>query len=218
VGRCARRPAAVVLAVIDEVARYRAARGGCRWHCAEVPGRLVARPARPCTVGVPSSLFMLLDDIATVLDDVAVLTKLAAKKTAGVLGDDLAPNAQQVTGLTPYREIPVVFAVAKGSAINKLILVPVALAISALAPWAVVLLLMLGGAFLCFEGFEKVAHRWFHPPEQKAAHHQRPCDTRRASVSWRRMNLGAVPRGQLLVAIVRFWPRGAVLACGSAGR
>jgi uncharacterized protein len=122
--------------------------------------------------GVPSSLFMLLDDIASVLDDVAVLTKLATKKTAGVLGDDLALNAQQVTGLTPDREIPVVFAVAKGSAINKLILVPVALAISALAPWAVVPLLMLGGAFLCFEGFEKVAHRWLHPPEQEAAHRQ----------------------------------------------
>jgi predicted DNA repair protein MutK len=121
---------------------------------------------------VPSSLLVLLDDIATVLDDVAVLTKLATKKTAGVLGDDLALNAQQVTGLTPDREIPVVFAVAKGSAINKLILVPVALAISALAPWAVVPLLMLGGAFLCFEGFEKVAHRWLHPPEEEAAHHQ----------------------------------------------
>jgi predicted DNA repair protein MutK len=133
-------------------------------------GRATCAPVVPW--GVPSSLLVLLDDIATVLDDVAVLTKLATKKTAGVLGDDLALNAQQVTGLTPDREIPVVFAVAKGSAINKLILVPVALAISALAPWAVVPLLMLGGAFLCFEGFEKVAHRWLHPPAEEAAHHQ----------------------------------------------
>jgi hypothetical protein len=121
---------------------------------------------------VPSSLLALLDDIATLLDDVSVLTKVATKKTAGVLGDDLALNAQQVTGLTPDRELPVVWAVAKGSAINKLILVPVAIAISALAPWAVVPLLMIGGAFLCFEGFEKVAHRWLHPPAEEAAEHQ----------------------------------------------
>jgi uncharacterized protein len=121
---------------------------------------------------VPSSLLALLDDIATLLDDVSVLTKVATKKTAGVLGDDLALNAQQVTGLTPDRELPVVWAVAKGSAINKLILVPVALAISAVAPWAVLPLLMIGGAFLCFEGFEKVAHRMLHRPEEDAAHHR----------------------------------------------
>jgi predicted DNA repair protein MutK len=120
---------------------------------------------------VPSSLFALLDDITTVLDDVAVLTKVATKKTAGVLGDDLALNAQQVAGVTPDRELPVVWAVAKGSALNKLILVPVALAISALAPWAVLPLLMIGGAFLCFEGFEKVAHRLFHSRhEDQTAH------------------------------------------------
>ncbi|TWO69397.1 DUF808 domain-containing protein [Caenimonas sedimenti] len=119
-----------------------------------------------------SSLFALLDDIATILDDVAVLTKVAAKKTAGVLGDDLALNAQQVTGVAADRELPVVWAVAKGSAVNKAILVPAALAISALAPWAVIPLLMIGGAFLCFEGFEKVAHRLLHSKAEDEAHHQ----------------------------------------------
>src|SRR5687768_7794133 len=113
------------------------------------------------------SLLALLDDIASVLDDVAVLTKVAAKKTAGVLGDDLALNAQQVTGVHTTRELPVVWAVAKGSLINKAILVPAALAISALAPWAVTPLLMIGGAFLCYEGFEKVAHKLLH---RTAAH------------------------------------------------
>jgi len=116
-----------------------------------------------------SSFFALLDDIATILDDVAVLSKVAAKKTAGVLGDDLALNAQQVAGVTAERELPVVWAVAKGSFLNKLILVPTALAISAFAPWLVTPLLMLGGAFLCYEGFEKLAHRWMHPPDAEAA-------------------------------------------------
>lgn len=118
-----------------------------------------------------TSLFTLLDDIATVLDDVAVMTKLAAKKTAGVLGDDLALNAEQVTGVRTERELPVVFAVAKGSLLNKLILVPLALAVSALLPWAVVPLLMLGGGFLCFEGFEKLAHRFLHSRQEDEAHH-----------------------------------------------
>jgi predicted DNA repair protein MutK len=108
------------------------------------------------------SLLALLDDITTVLDDVAILSKLAAKKTSGVLGDDLALNAQQVTGVAAERELPVVWAVAKGSLLNKAILVPAALAISAFAPWAVTPLLMLGGAFLCFEGFEKLAHKFLH--------------------------------------------------------
>jgi hypothetical protein len=107
-----------------------------------------------------SSLLALIDDIATVLDDVAVMTKVAAKKTAGVLGDDLALNAQQVTGVSADRELPVVWAVARGSLLNKAILVPAALAISAFAPWAVTPLLMIGGAFLCYEGFEKLAHRF----------------------------------------------------------
>ena len=106
-----------------------------------------------------ASLFLLVDDIATILDDVALLSKLAAKKTAGVLGDDLALNAQQVAGVKAERELPVVFAVARGSAINKLILVPSALAISSFAAWAVTPLLMAGGAYLCYEGCEKLAHK-----------------------------------------------------------
>lgn len=106
-----------------------------------------------------ASLLTLIDDIASVLDDVAAMTKVAAKKTAGVLGDDLALNAQQVSGVKADRELPVVWAVAKGSARNKLILVPAALAINMIAPWAVTPLLMLGGAFLCYEGFEKLAHK-----------------------------------------------------------
>jgi predicted DNA repair protein MutK len=115
-----------------------------------------------------ASLIALIDDIATVLDDVALLGRIAAKKTAGVLGDDLALNAQQVTGFAAEREIPVVLAVARGSLVNKAILVPLALAISALAPWAITPLLMAGGLFLCFEGVEKLAHRWLHRDEAEA--------------------------------------------------
>jgi predicted DNA repair protein MutK len=115
-----------------------------------------------------SSLLALIDDIATVLDDVALLTKVAAKKTAGVLGDDLALNAQQVAGVRADRELPVVWAVCKGSFLNKLMLVPAAMLISALAPWAITPLLMVGGAFLCFEGFEKLAHKWLHSSDQVA--------------------------------------------------
>ncbi|NMZ37856.1 DUF808 domain-containing protein [Pseudomonas proteolytica] len=118
-----------------------------------------------------SSLLVLIDDIAAVLDDVALMTKMAAKKTAGVLGDDLALNAQQVSGVRAEREIPVVWAVAKGSFINKLILVPTALLISAFAPWAVTPLLMLGGAYLCFEGFEKLAHKFLHSKADDQAEH-----------------------------------------------
>lgn len=118
-----------------------------------------------------ASLLALIDDIASVLDDVSVLSKVAAKKTAGVLGDDLALNAQQVTGVQADRELPVVWAVAKGSLVNKLILVPAALAISALAAWAITPLLMLGGAFLCYEGFEKLAHRFLHSPDEEAGRH-----------------------------------------------
>lgn len=119
-----------------------------------------------------TSLLALLDDIATVLDDVAVLSKVAAKKTAGVLGDDLALNAQQVAGVRAERELPVVWAVAKGSALNKVILVPAALAISAWAPWAVTPLLMLGGLFLCYEGVEKLAHKFMHSPAERQAGHE----------------------------------------------
>lgn len=119
-----------------------------------------------------ASLLALLDDIATVLDDVAVMTKVAAKKTAGVLGDDLALNAQQVQGIRAERELPVVWAVAKGSAFNKLILVPAALLISAFVPWLIVPLLMIGGAYLCFEGFEKLAHKFLHSKEEESEHHK----------------------------------------------
>ncbi|HND19936.1 MAG TPA: DUF808 family protein, partial [Acidobacteriota bacterium] len=105
-----------------------------------------------------TSLLALIDDIASVLDDISVMTKVAAQKTAGVLGDDLALNAQQVTGVHADRELAVVWAVAVGSLKNKAILVPAALAISAFAPWGITPLLMIGGAFLCFEGFEKLAH------------------------------------------------------------
>jgi predicted DNA repair protein MutK len=129
-----------------------------------------------------SSLFALIDDIATLLDDVSVMTKVAAKKTAGVLGDDLALNAQQVTGVNADRELPVVWAVAKGSMVNKAILVPAALAISALETWLhgrgysvplVTPLMMLGGAFLCFEGVEKLAHKFLHKGEDEQEHAKR---------------------------------------------
>ncbi|CAN5324997.1 DUF808 domain-containing protein [soil metagenome] len=119
-----------------------------------------------------TSLLALIDDIASVLDDVALLSKVAAKKTAGVLGDDLALNAQQVSGVKADRELPVVWAVAKGSFINKAILVPAALAISAFAPWGVTPLLMAGGAFLCYEGFEKLAHKFLHSKAEQAAEHE----------------------------------------------
>lgn len=115
-----------------------------------------------------ASLFLLLDDIATVLDDVSLLTKVAAKKTAGVLGDDLALNAQQVAGVKADRELPVVWAVCKGSFLNKLILVPAALLIGSFLPWAITPLLMIGGAFLCFEGVEKLAHKFLHKDEHEA--------------------------------------------------
>lgn len=119
-----------------------------------------------------ASLLTLLDDIATILDDVAVMSKVAAKKTAGVLGDDLALNAQQVSGVAAERELPVVWAVAKGSFRNKLVLVPAALLISAFAPWAVTPLLMLGGLFLCFEGFEKLHHSYSHRKSARATDEQ----------------------------------------------
>jgi predicted DNA repair protein MutK len=120
-----------------------------------------------------SSLLVLIDDIAMLLDDVSAMSKVAAKKTAGVLGDDLALNAQQVSGIRAERELPVVWAVAKGSLRNKFILVPAALVISALAPWAVTPLLMIGGIYLCFEGVEKLAHAvWHHRAEEGASGHE----------------------------------------------
>ncbi|MAT93165.1 MAG: hypothetical protein CME59_11250 [Halioglobus sp.] len=117
-----------------------------------------------------SSLLLLLDDIASVLDDVATMTKVAARKTAGVLGDDLAVNAEKVTGVRAERELPVVWAVARGSLLNKCILVPAALAISVVAPWLVTPLLMLGGLYLCYEGVEKLAHSRLHGAEEGAHH------------------------------------------------
>lgn len=117
------------------------------------------------------SLLALLDDIATVLDDVSLMTRAAAQKTAGVVGDDLALSAQQVVGLRAERELPVVMAVARGSLKNKAILVPAALLISALIPWAIIPVLMVGGAFLCYEGFEKLAHRFLVDPAQEDAAH-----------------------------------------------
>ena len=115
-----------------------------------------------------SSLFTLLDDIAAILDDVSLMTKMAAKKTAGVVGDDLALNANQVTGVKADRELPIVWAVAKGSLVNKVILVPVALLLSVFAPVLIVPLLMIGGAYLCFEGVEKLLHKFLHREEEHA--------------------------------------------------
>ena len=113
-----------------------------------------------------TSLLALIDDIASILDDVGTMSKVALEKTAGVVGDDLALNAKQIVGVQVDRELPVVWAVSKGSMINKVILVPIALAISVAAPWAVTPLLMLGGAFLCYEGCEKLFHSWLHAPSQ----------------------------------------------------
>ena len=129
---------------------------------------------------MPSSFFALFDDIATLLDDVSVMTKVATKKTAGVLGDDLALNAQQVSGVNADRELPVVWAVAKGSMVNKVILVPAALGVAALEAWLrsrgynvplITPLLMIGGAFLCYEGVEKLAHKFLHKPQEDEQHH-----------------------------------------------
>jgi hypothetical protein len=132
----------------------------------------VAAPSAPEHPVPTSSLIALIDDIASVLDDVSVLTQIAARKTAGVLGDDLALNAQQVSGVRASRELPVVWTVAKGSLVNKAILVPVALAISALAPWLVTPLLVIGGLFLCYEGFEKVAHHLLAATGEEASHQE----------------------------------------------
>ncbi len=143
------------------------------------------------------SLLALIDDIASVLDDVSVLTKAATKKTVGVLGDDLALNAQQVSGVAAERELPVVWAVAKGSLLNKVILVPLALAVSAFAPWAVTPLLMVGGAYLCYEGFEKLAHRFMHRRDE---------DSRRKAERARARQSGA----QDLVALEKARIKGAI--------
>lgn len=123
------------------------------------------------------SLLALLDDITLLADDVAAMSKVAAKKTAGVLGDDIALNANQMTGFSPSRELPVVMAVAKGSAINKVILVPIALLLVVFAPWSLTPLLMIGGAFLCYEGVEKVFHKLLHSEAEDDAHHRELIET-----------------------------------------
>jgi predicted DNA repair protein MutK len=143
-----------------------------------------------------SSLLALIDDIATVLDDVALMTKVATKKTAGVLGDDLALNAQQVSGVRAERELPVVWAVAKGSLVNKAILVPAALAVSALAPWAVTPLLMAGGLFLCYEGCEKLAHKLMAGADDGARRQQR-----REALADPAVDLAALERDKIRGAI-----------------
>lgn len=151
-----------------------------------------------------SSLLVLIDDIATLLDDVSLMTKVAAKKTAGVLGDDLALNAQQVTGVRADRELPVVWAVAKGSLMNKAILVPAALLISAFIPWAVTPLLMLGGAYLCFEGFEKLAHKFLHSKEddeaQKAARKQAVADANVDLVAYEKAKIKGAVRTDFILS------------------
>ena len=164
-----------------------------------------------------SSFFALLDDIATLLDDVAVMTKVATKKTAGVLGDDLALNAQQVTGVNADRELPVVWAVAKGSAVNKMILVPAALVVSAFAPWAIKPLLMIGGAFLCFEGVEKLFHKFFHGAKEDDQHHaelvKAVADERIDMVQWEKDKIrGAVRTDFILSAEIIVISLGAVAA------
>ncbi len=148
-----------------------------------------------------TSLLVLIDDIASVLDDVSVMTKVAAKKTAGVLGDDLALNAQQVTGVKAERELPVVWAVAKGSLRNKAILVPAALLISAFAPWAITPLLMLGGAFLCYEGFEKLAHRFLHRDEGQHAEQRKALqDPRVDMVAFERDKISGAVRTDFILS------------------
>jgi len=119
-----------------------------------------------------TGLLLLLDDIAAIMDDVAALTKVSMQKTAGVMGDDLALNAHQVSGVEASRELPIVWAVAKGSMVNKAILIPAAVALSSAAPFAITPLMVLGGAYLCFEGFEKIAHKFLHSKHEDEAHHR----------------------------------------------
>lgn len=171
-----------------------------------------------------TSLLALIDDIATLLDDVSVMTKVAAKKTAGVLGDDLALNAQQVTGVKADRELPVVWAVAKGSAVNKLILVPAALLISAFLPWLITPLLMLGGLFLCFEGAEKLLHKFFAgSADTDAQHHEALVravqDEQVDLVAFEKDKIkGAVRTDFILSAEIIVISLGAVAAAGMAQR
>jgi predicted DNA repair protein MutK len=166
------------------------------------------------------SLLALIDDIASVLDDVALMSKVAAKKTAGVLGDDLALNAQQVTGVTADRELPVVWAVALGSLRNKAILVPAALAISAFLPQAITPLLMVGGAYLCFEGFEKLAHKYLHSASEDAAHEQELVEALAANADMREVEKdkikGAIRTDFILSAEIIVIALGVVNANGAS--
>jgi predicted DNA repair protein MutK len=166
------------------------------------------------------SLLALIDDIASVLDDVALMSKVAAKKTAGVLGDDLALNAQQVSGVTADRELPVVWAVALGSLRNKAILVPAALAISAFLPQAITPLLMVGGAYLCFEGFEKLAHKYLHSAAEDAAHEQELVDALAANADMREVEKdkikGAIRTDFILSAEIIVIALGVVNAQGAS--
>jgi len=166
------------------------------------------------------SLLALIDDIASVLDDVALMSKVAAKKTAGVLGDDLALNAQQVTGVNADRELPVVWAVALGSLRNKAILVPAALAISAFIPQAITPLLMVGGAYLCFEGFEKLAHKYLHSAAEDAAHEQELVDALVANADMREVERdkikGAIRTDFILSAEIIVIALGVVNAQGAS--
>lgn len=161
------------------------------------------------------SLLLLLDDIASTLDDISVMTKVAAKKTAGVVGDDLALNAQQLTGVRTDRELAVVWAVAKGSAFNKMILVPSALAISAFLPSLVTPLLMIGGAFLCFEGVEKLVHKLLHSKEKQETTESTAHDsaaTEATSGDEREKIIGAVRTDFILSAEIIVIALGAVAA------
>lgn len=151
-----------------------------------------------------ASLLTLIDDISVILDDVSVMTKVAAKKTAGVLGDDLALNANQVSGVKADRELPVVFSVAKGSLINKVILVPLALIISAISQSLVTGLLMIGGLYLCFEGAEKIVHRFWpsgdHPNEEQAEHVKENAENQDLVVSEKDKIKGAIRTDFILSA------------------
>jgi len=170
-----------------------------RWRCAHAfsyASRSLARNPQLLPIMAGASLLALIDDITTILDDVATMSKVAVQKTSGVVGDDLALNAEQVVGFSPEREIPVVWAVAKGSFVNKLILVPAALLISAFAPKLIVPLLMVGGLYLCYEGFEKVFHKWLHTPED-AAHQQKV----REAVKDAKVDLVALERTRIKGAI-----------------
>ncbi len=165
-----------------------------------------------------SGFLMLLDDIATILDDVSVMTKVAAKKTAGILGDDLALNAEQVTGIQANRELPVVWAVARGSLGNKLILVPSALLLSSLVPWLIEPLMILGGTFLCFEGCEKLAHKFLHPKatqEHTERHKVNVADTQVDLVAAEKSKVkGAVRTGFILSAEIIVITLGTVATAG----